>query len=102
MPRFVSVWFALSLACLAFCAKAEIRGDTDFEYWPDAEYDLTVPEISDVVGHTFGGKMSWASDIEKYFIRLADLRLTEFGCIITESLGKAEDFSTLLFHRRRT
>ncbi len=71
MPKFVSVWFALSLACLAFCAKAENRGDTDFEYWPDADYDLTVPEISDVVGHTFGEQMSWSSDIETYFMRLA-------------------------------
>ena len=72
MAKFVSVWCALYLVCLAFCARAEIRGDTGFEYWPDANYDLTVPEISDVVGHAFGDQMSWASDIEKYFIKLAD------------------------------
>ena len=72
MAKFLSVWLALYLVFLAFSAKAEIWGDTGFEYWPDAEYDLTVPEISEVVGHTFGEKMSWASDIEKYFIRLAD------------------------------
>ena len=54
MAKFVSVWCALYLVCLAFCARAEIRGDTGFEYWPDANYDLTVPEISDVVGHAFG------------------------------------------------
>ena len=72
MAKFVSVWCALYLVSLAFCARAEIRGDTGFEYWPDANYDLTVPEISDVVGHAFGDQMSWASDIEKYFIKLAD------------------------------
>lgn len=44
----------------------------DFEFWPDGEYDASIPSIEEVLGYSPGEKITWHRDAIKYFEALAD------------------------------
>ena len=44
----------------------------DFEYWPNADYDPSVPTIESVLGHAPGERITWHAEAVRYFEALAD------------------------------
>lgn len=43
----------------------------DFELWPNANYDPSIPSIEDVLGYSPGERITWHRDAIKYFEALA-------------------------------
>jgi len=43
----------------------------DFEYWPNADYDPSVPTIESVLGHGPGERITWHAEAVRYFEALA-------------------------------
>ncbi len=43
----------------------------DFEYWPNADYDPSVPTIESVLGHAPGERITWHAEAVRYFETLA-------------------------------
>lgn len=43
----------------------------DFEFWPNANYDPSIPSIEDVLGYSPGERITWHRDAIKYFEALA-------------------------------
>ncbi|MFK7865558.1 MAG: M14 family metallopeptidase [Pseudohongiellaceae bacterium] len=61
----------LLLAFIAFFGRMS-SAQTDFEFWPDASYDSSVPTIEDVLGYSPGERITWHRDAIKYFEALAE------------------------------
>jgi Zinc carboxypeptidase len=57
------------LAAALFATGANAQ--TDFEFWPGADYDPTVPTIEQVTGHAPGERVTWHADVMRYFDALA-------------------------------
>ena len=39
----------------------------DFEYWPGASYDPSIPSVEDVLGYASGDRITWHRDTVRYF-----------------------------------
>lgn len=48
-----------------------LHAQDDFEFWPDTNYDASIPTISDVLGYRPGDRITWHRDVIKYFHALA-------------------------------
>ena len=57
----------LAVALFATGANAQ----TNFEFWPDADYDPAIPTIEQVTGHAPGERVTWHADVMRYFDALA-------------------------------
>jgi len=55
--------FGFAATLLALSANAQ----DDFEYWPNADYDPSVPTIESVLGYAPGGRITWHRDAIRYF-----------------------------------
>ncbi len=60
-----STFFALVL--LATSASAQ----DDFVFWPNADYDATIPTVESVLGYKSGERITWHRDAVRYFEALA-------------------------------
>ncbi|MDZ4729940.1 MAG: M14 family metallopeptidase [Xanthomonadales bacterium] len=58
----------LSLAAALFAITANAQ---DFEFWPNADYDPSVPTIESVLGHAPGERITWHAEAVRYFEALA-------------------------------
>jgi len=47
------------------------HAQNDFTYWPDTNYDSSIPTIRDVLGYDPGDRISWHRDVIRYFQALA-------------------------------
>lgn len=47
------------------------HAQNDFTYWPDTNYDSSIPTIRDVLGYEPGDRISWHRDVIRYFQALA-------------------------------
>ena len=57
------------LAAALFATGANAQ--TDFEFWPGADYDPAIPTIEQVTGHAPGERVTWHADVMRYFDALA-------------------------------
>lgn len=66
--------FSNKLFLGAFVCLLSLPGwaQPDFEFWPNAEYDPSIPSIEDVLGYSPGEKITWHRDAIKYFEALAE------------------------------
>jgi hypothetical protein len=55
--------FAFSLFLLVVTAAPA----QDFEYWPGASYDPSIPSVEDVLGYASGERITWHRDAIRYF-----------------------------------
>jgi hypothetical protein len=46
--------------------------DAEFEFWPGAQYDASVPSMQDVLGHETGERISWHRELIRYMNALAE------------------------------
>jgi len=58
----------LSFAAALFTVTANAQ---DFEYWPNADYDPSIPTIESVLGHAPGERITWHAEAVQYFEALA-------------------------------
>jgi len=58
---------SLAAALLTVTANAQQL----FEFWPNANYDPSVPTIESVIGHAPGERITWHRDAVRYFEALA-------------------------------
>jgi hypothetical protein len=60
----------------AFCAATflatSVNAQDDVVFWPNADYDPAVPTIEQVTGHAPGKRITWHSDVVRYFDALAE------------------------------
>lgn len=55
-----------------FCLFSNVSwAQDDFEFWPSASYDPSIPSIEDVLGYAPGERITWHRDAIKYFEALA-------------------------------
>ena len=55
--------FSFVAVLLAVTANAQ----QDFEFWPNADYDPSIPTIGSVLGHAPGERITWHKDALRYF-----------------------------------
>lgn len=82
MPRALLALLLLPLSALA--QPSTLPLPQDFEYWPGADYDPTIPDLRQVLGHGFGEDIVLSADVRRYFQALAAsapdrIRLIEYG-----------------------
>ena len=53
----------LSMALLATTAHAQ----SNFEFWPNADYDPAIPTVESVLGYAPGERITWHKDALRYF-----------------------------------
>jgi hypothetical protein len=61
---------AVLLVLTALCPLGA-NAQQDFEYWPNADYDPSVPTIESVLGHAHGERITWHAEAVRYFEALA-------------------------------
>jgi len=61
----------LILCSMGLFFALNIHAQQDFEFWPDAEYDPSIPTIESVLGHAPGERISWHHEAIRYFEALA-------------------------------
>ncbi|MEO1033959.1 MAG: M14 family zinc carboxypeptidase [Pseudomonadota bacterium] len=49
-------------------------GQSTVTYWPDANYDPSVPTVESVLGYASGERITWTHDARRYFDVLAEAR----------------------------
>jgi hypothetical protein len=82
----VAVMF-IGLLCVAVGALAQptrLAHPPGFAYWPDADYDPSVPSAESVLGHAIGEDIALSADVRRYFEALAaarpdQVRLVDYG-----------------------
>lgn len=60
------------LAAFVLLLSSSAWAQADFEFWPNAEYDTSIPSIEEVLGYAPGEKITWHRDAVKYFEALAE------------------------------
>jgi len=55
--------FSFAAALLVVTANAQ----QDFEYWPNADYDPSIPTIESILGYAPGERITWHKDALRYF-----------------------------------
>jgi hypothetical protein len=48
-----------------------VHANDDFAFWPDADYDPSIPTIQTVLGYKTGDRITWHGDAVRYFEALA-------------------------------
>ena len=61
---------AALLAVTALCPLGA-HAQQDFEYWPNADYDPSIPTVKSVLGYAPGERITWHADALRYFEALA-------------------------------
>ena len=64
----------LILACaimLGVLASVPLSAEEEFVFWPDADYDPSIPTIETVLGYPPGERITWHADTLRYFEALA-------------------------------
>jgi hypothetical protein len=57
---------------VVFCFLSNVSwSQADFEFWPNTNYDPSIPSIEDVLGYSPGERITWHRDALKYFEALA-------------------------------
>ncbi len=75
----------LSLAILcAILISLPVSAQDDFVYWPNSDYDPSIPTIGEVLGYQPGDRITWHKDAIRYFTALAAaaperMTLTEYA-----------------------
>lgn len=60
------------LLSMILCLTGSVSlAQDEFEFWPDASYDPSIPSIKDVLGYAPGERITWHRDAIKYFEALA-------------------------------
>ena len=57
------LFFSIAAALLAATANAQ----HDFEYWPNADYDPSIPTVESILGYAPGERITWHKDALRYF-----------------------------------
>ena len=57
---------------------------SDFEFWPNSNYDPAIPSVEDVLGYKPGERITWHKDVIRYFEALAEaapdrMTITEYA-----------------------
>ena len=68
MIRIAAIFLAVSALLVATVASAQ----DDFVFWPDADYDPSVPTFEDVLGYAPGERITWVRDVREYYEALAE------------------------------
>ena len=70
------------LLCLVFCLVA-ISYAKKFDFYPNANYDSAIPTLDQIVGHSWGEKITSHGEMERYIKALAEasknVELLEYG-----------------------
>lgn len=54
-------------AVLATTLPVAAIAQSSAEFWPNADYDPSVPDFVDVLGHAPGERITWTHDVRRYF-----------------------------------
>ncbi len=57
----------LLLSFAAALLAAAANAQQDFEYWPNADYDPSIPTVESILGHAPGERITWHKDALRYF-----------------------------------
>ena len=49
----------------------QVAAKDSFVFWPEADYDPSIPSVEDVLGYRSGERITWASNAVRYFEALA-------------------------------
>lgn len=71
MMRFVISMLLLIFGLSSVPLTAQTAAEAEFEYWPGATYDATVPTLEGVIGHKVGERVTRPGDVIDYFEALA-------------------------------
>ncbi|MGI9204858.1 MAG: M14 family metallopeptidase [Woeseiaceae bacterium] len=52
--------------------SASLNAQDGFEYWPNANYDPSIPSVEDVLGYRSGERITWHRDAIRYFEALEE------------------------------
>lgn len=58
---------ATMVAAAAFLIGTSADAQDNFEFWPNANYDPSVPTFEDVLGYAPGERITWVHDVRRYF-----------------------------------
>lgn len=61
----------ITILAATFLATS-VNAQDDVVFWPNADYDPAVPTIEQVTGHAPGKRITWHSDVVRYFDALAE------------------------------
>ena len=103
MQRIVKTMIVIAVV---FQAVNLANAQDNFEFWPNADYDPSIPTLEQVAGHDFGEEITAPSDIVRYFEALAEAapertRLVEYAVswegrpLIVLVIGSAERMARL-------
>lgn len=53
-------------------ASTTLHAQTEFEFWPNANYDPEIPSVEDVLGYRTGERITWHKDAVRYFEALEE------------------------------
>lgn len=62
---------ALLAGLLLLSLAVVSRGQDEFIYWPNADYDPAIPTVEEILGYAPGERITWHRDALKYFDALA-------------------------------
>jgi len=57
----------MAIIGLALTGLHTASAQDDFSFWPDAQYDPSIPSIADVLGYEPGEQITWHRDAVRYF-----------------------------------
>lgn len=60
------------LTLLSITYSLPLQAQNDFEFWPNTNYDTSIPTIRDVLGYGPGDRITWHRDVIRYFDALAE------------------------------
>ncbi len=65
-------------------ASPTTHANEEFQMWPGAVYDQSIPSVKDVLGYKIGERITWHGDMVKYFEALAEaapdrVKLWDYG-----------------------
>ncbi len=61
----------ITILAATFLATS-VNAQDDVVFWPNADYDPAVPTIEQVTGHAPGKRITWYTDVVRYFDALAE------------------------------
>ncbi|MDP6654369.1 MAG: peptidase M14, partial [Gammaproteobacteria bacterium] len=67
----VSTPSLIVVVLIALCYGIPLSAQQEFVYWPNPDYDPSIPTIEEVLGYAPGERITWHKDAIRYFEALA-------------------------------
>ena len=85
---------ALSMGIIAGVSTQSYAQESASVTWPDAEYQKEIPTVSDVLGYSPGGRISWSHSARAYFDAL---QLARPDQVVVEGFGRSWEGRELFY-----